>query len=256
MEKIKLFAGPCVVESLAVTSSIAQFLKETTQKFPQIDFTFKASIVKANRTSRTSFTGVGRDYGLEILTAIRNEIKVPVLTDVHSVEDVLIVSPKVDILQIPAMLMRQTDIIEAAARSRLPINIKKSQQAAPRDMKHVIDKIRALSDAHLYVTERGYAFGYNDLIVDFRNFHYMRDMGAQIIFDASHSLQRPSAPADPFARDIAPKMARAAMAFGVDGIFLECHHNPEKARCDGETSLYLSQIEKLLQDLTTIKNIG
>lgn len=256
MEKIILIAGPCVVESPALTSCIAQALKDITTKAPEVNFIFKASLVKANRTAAQAFTGVGRDYALEILTAIRKEIKVPVITDVHSVEDVLAIAPHVDYLQIPAMLMRQTDILEAAARTGLPINIKKSQQAAPQDMKHVINKLRRITDAPLYITERGHAFGYNDLVVDFRGFHYMRDMGAKIIFDASHSLQRPSAPADPFARDIAPKMARAATAFGVDGIFLECHTNPEKARCDGDTSLYLLQVEKLLKDLTAIKNIG
>lgn len=259
MEQIIFIAGPCVVESPAVTASIAQSLKEITSKYPQIYFIFKASIMKANRTQLNAFTGVGREYALEILTAIKNEIKVPILTDVHSIEDIEVVSPKVDYLQIPAMLMRQTDLLLAAAETRKPLNIKKAQFAAPDDMKYVIDKIRSKSDANLCITERGTCFGHHDLVVDFRGFDTMSKYGAKVIFDASHSLQRPSAygksGSTPDARDIAPKMAKAAMAFGVDGIFLECHHNPTKARCDGDTSLYLSQLDSLLRDLTGIKNM-
>ena len=262
MEKSKLimFMGPCVVESPAVTSAIAASLKDIVANYPDVRFCFKASFDKANRTRADAFRGVGKEYGIEILRSIYHEIKVPVITDVHSVKDIELIQDFVSVIQIPAMLCRQTDLLLAAAETGKPLNIKKMQMMAPDDMKYVIEKIRTRSDAELFLTERGTTFGHGDLVVDFRSFHTMSGFGAKVIFDASHSLQRPSlygkSGSTPDARDIAPKMARAAVAFGVDGVFLECHHNPLKARCDGDTSLYLSQIDKLLQDLTAIRNVG
>lgn len=252
--------GPCIVDGPAMTTSIAIELKKITDRHPDVGFIFKASLDKANRTSHKSFRGLGTDYALEIISSIRQEVKIPVLTDVHSVQDVEKVAQHVDYIQIPAFLGRQTDLLLAAAETQLPINIKKPQFCAPHDVKYIVEKIRSKSDAALLVTERGHCFGYNDLVVDFRGFSDLETLGVSVIFDMSHSLQRPSAHgtsgSTPDARNIAPRMARAAVAYGIDGIFAECYPNPTKARCDGDTSLYLSQVDPLLTDLTTIQSCG
>lgn len=256
---LTFIAGPCTIESPAIASALAAELKSITSRFP-VDFIFKASFDKANRTKQDSFRGLGKDYAIEILRSIRSEVKVKVTTDIHHPEDVQKIIDFVDVIQIPAMLSRQTDLIIAAAESRKAINVKKMQMMSPDDIKYVIEKIRSKSNAKIYITERGTCFGYNNLIVDFRGFHTMSQYDAEILFDASHSLQRPSTHGNsgstPDARDIAPKMARAAVAMGVGGIFVECANNPTKVRCDGDTSLYLSQIEPLLKDLTNIPPWG
>ncbi|MCA9885954.1 MAG: 3-deoxy-8-phosphooctulonate synthase [Anaerolineae bacterium] len=247
-----LIAGPCVVESLDTTYKIAKDLKEITSrlKFP---FIFKASYDKANRTSHTSFRSLGFKEALEILETIRQELGVLVLTDVHEVSQIEAVSKIVDVLQIPAFLCRQTDILQAAGKTGLPVNIKRGQFMAPEDMAYAVEKVRATKNDNVFLTERGYSFGYHNLVVDVRAFPIMRRY-APVIFDVTHSVQMPGAQggASGGKREFAPYLARAAAAAGVDGFFIETHPDPDNALSDGPNMIPLDEMEQFLGELVTI----
>lgn len=246
-----LIAGPCVVESRQLAMDVAGELKAICAEVG-VPFIFKASYDKANRSSIKSFRGLGMDKGLEILGDVRREIGVPVLTDVHDASEIAAVAAVVDVLQTPAFLCRQTDFICAVASSGKPVNIKKGQFLAPADMKNVVDKARSASNAdNIMVCERGATFGYNNLISDMRGLMVMRDTGCPVVFDATHSVQLPGGQghASGGERKFVPVLARAAVASGIAGIFMETHPNPEKALSDGPNAWPLQHMKVLLQTL-------
>ncbi|MCG2633897.1 MAG: 3-deoxy-8-phosphooctulonate synthase [Gammaproteobacteria bacterium] len=245
-----LIAGPCVIEDPELTIGIARELQEITAAL-EMPFIFKASFDKANRTSDQAYRGPGREEGLEILRSIREELGVPVLTDVHSVADVEVAAAVVDVLQIPAFLCRQTDLIRAAASSGLPVNIKKGQFLAPPDMLPVVEKARAAGGQQIMVCERGSSFGYNNLVVDMRGLAQMRQTGCPVVFDATHSVQLPGGQGSSSGgqRQFVPVLARAAISAGVAGIFMETHPNPEKALSDGPNAWPLQHMAALLKQL-------
>lgn len=248
-----LIAGPCVIESESVTFEIASALKKMTSDLG-IPFVFKASYDKANRTSITSYRGPGPEVGLEILSDIRSRLSVPVISDIHSVAEVERAARVLDILQIPAFLCRQTDLLIAAARTGKPLNIKKGQFLAPWDMKHVIDKVRSAGNDRIMLTERGAMFGYNNLVTDFRGIRIMQDFGCPVIFDATHSVQLPGGAGGSSSgqREFAPVLARAALAVGADAIFMEVHPDPDNALSDGPNSIKLDAMSAILGDLLRI----
>ncbi|MEE8410030.1 MAG: 3-deoxy-8-phosphooctulonate synthase [Myxococcota bacterium] len=252
--RLTLIAGPCVIESYEMCRDLAAGILERADKHG-IPFIFKASFDKANRTSLASYRGPGLDEGLEILGRVRQEAGVPVLTDIHLPEQALPAAQVVDVLQTPAFLCRQTDLITAAAETGKPTNIKKGQFVAPEDMAHVVDKYRASGGGPVAVTERGSAFGYHNLVVDMRSLDVMRRVtGAPIIFDATHSVQHPSA-ADGVTggdRELAPLLARAAAAVGIDGLFCEVHPDPDRAKSDGPNSLTLELLDRMLAQVVAI----
>ena len=253
-----LIAGPCVIESSELAFSTARHLRDLTERLG-ISFIYKSSFDKANRTSAGSARGPGRDEGLEILDAVRRELGVAVLTDVHSVGDVEAAAQKVDVLQIPAFLCRQTDIVQAAARSGCPVNIKKGQFLAPHEMQHVVNKARdAQSDARVLVCERGFSFGYNNLVVDMRSIAQLRETGCPVVFDATHSVQLPGAAGGKSGgqREFVPVLARAAVAVGVSGLFMETHPNPDQALSDGPNAWPLDRMEALLGDLQALDSVA
>ncbi|HEX7466066.1 MAG TPA: 3-deoxy-8-phosphooctulonate synthase, partial [Usitatibacter sp.] len=230
-----LIAGPCVVESEELQMDVAGKLKEMTAELG-IPFIFKSSYDKANRSSGKSFRGPGMEKGLEILAKVRKTLGVPILTDVHTEEEVPTVAAIVDVLQTPAFLCRQTDFIHAVARAGKPVNIKKGQFLAPSDMKNVVDKAREASGAdNIMVCERGASFGYNNLVSDMRSLAIMRDTGCPVVFDATHSVQLPGGQGTSSGgqREFVPVLARAAVATGVSGVFMETHPDPSKALSDG-----------------------
>lgn len=246
-----LIAGPCVVESRQLAMDVAGTLKSICAEVG-VPFIFKASYDKANRSSIKSFRGLGMDKGLEILADVRREIGVPVLTDVHDSGDIAAVAAVVDVLQTPAFLCRQTDFICAVAAAGKPVNIKKGQFLAPADMKNVVDKARSASNAdNIMVCERGATFGYNNLISDMRGLMVMRDTGCPVVFDATHSVQLPGGQghASGGERKFVPVLARAAVASGIAGVFMETHPNPEKALSDGPNAWPLPHMKVLLQTL-------
>jgi 2-dehydro-3-deoxyphosphooctonate aldolase (KDO 8-P synthase) len=253
-----LIAGPCVIESEEHAIRMAEVVKGVTKAlgFP---FIFKASYDKANRTSIRSFRGPGVKEGLRILKKIKEQVGVPVLTDVHEVADVASVADAVDILQIPAFLCRQTDLVVAAALSGQPVNIKKGQFVSPWDMRHAVEKCREAGNSKVFLTERGTTFGYNNLVVDMRSLSIMRKF-APVVFDATHSVQLPSAQADDKSPAVSggqpefiPLLARAAVAAGVDGVFLEVHDNPKEAKSDGANALDLTKLRELLKELLAVR---
>jgi 2-dehydro-3-deoxyphosphooctonate aldolase (KDO 8-P synthase) len=254
-----LISGPCVIESEEHALKMATAISRLTGEL-NVPFIFKASYDKANRTSFKSFRGPGVDEGVRILRKIAEEIKVPVLTDVHEVTDVSRVAEAVDILQIPAFLCRQTDLILAAARSGRAINIKKGQFVSPWDMRHAVEKCRAAGNQRVFLTERGSSFGYNNLVVDMRSLPIMREF-APVVFDATHSVQLPSAGADNNGGpaissgqpQYIPVLARAAVAAGVDGIFMEVHDNPAAAKSDGANALELTRLRAVLEQLIALR---
>ena len=251
---IFLIAGPCVLESRELAFDVAGQLKVLCQEL-EIPFVFKASYDKANRSSGSSFRGLGMERGLEILSDIRKALNVPVLTDVHEREDVPMVAAHVDVLQTPAFLCRQTDFIQAVAAAGRPVNIKKGQFLAPGDMKNVVDKARAASGADtIMVCERGVSFGYNNLVSDMRSLSIMRDTGCPVIFDATHSVQLPGGlgGASGGQREFVPVLARAAVAAGVAGIFMETHPDPAKALSDGPNAWPLGKMKGLLETLIEV----
>lgn len=251
-----LIAGPCVIETFDATLETAVYLKELTEKL-QIPFIFKASYDKANRTSLGSYRGPGLSKGLEILSAIKERCGVPLISDVHRSDEIAAAAQVLDILQIPAFLCRQTDFVIAVSASGKPINIKKGQFLAPWDVEHVVDKVVSTGNRQVLLTERGTTFGYNNLVVDFRSLTIMQGLGWPVVFDATHSVQLPggAGKASGGQREFVPAMARAAVAAGVDGVFLEVHKDPECALCDGPNSLPLSGLETLLNDLKAINTI-
>jgi 2-dehydro-3-deoxyphosphooctonate aldolase (KDO 8-P synthase) len=257
-----LIAGPCVVESEALQMDVAGKLKEMTAALG-IPFIFKSSYDKANRSSGASFRGPGMDKGLEILAKVKRELGVPLLTDVHTEADVPAVSEVVDVLQTPAFLSRQTDFIRTVAQSGKPVNIKKGQFLAPHDMKNVIDKARAaarekgLSEDRFLACERGVSFGYNNLVSDMRSLAIMRETGAPVVFDATHSVQLPGGLGQSSGgqREFVPVLARAAIAVGVAGVFMETHPDPANALSDGPNAVPLKHMRALLEQLVAIDRV-
>jgi len=250
-----LIAGPCVIEDYETTREIAAHLKETTEKL-EVPFIFKASFDKANRTSVTAFRGPGLTEGLRVLEEIKKEFGIPILSDVHRIREIPAAARVLDIIQIPAFLCRQTDVIVEVAKSGKVVNIKKGQFLAPWDIVNVVEKITSAGNRRILITERGTMFGYNNLVVDFRGFMIMRQTGYPVIFDATHSVQLPGGAGKSSGgqREYIPMLARAAVAAGVDGVFMEVHTNPEQALCDGPNSLKLDTIYNLLARLKTIHN--
>lgn len=252
-----LIAGPCVVESRTVVFRTCEKVKEITAKL-KIPFVFKSSYMKANRTSGESFRGLEMDKALKILADVKNEFNVPVLTDVHSEVEAGIAAEVVDILQIPAFLCRQTELLEAAGETGKIVNIKKGQFLAPADLKYQAEKVASTGNNKILLTERGTTFGYNNLVVDFRGLVIMKGFGYPVIFDATHSVQMPSKEngvSGGCPEFIAP-LARAAMAVGIDGIFIETHPNPSRALSDGSNMLKLDNLEILLKELLKLYKIS
>jgi len=257
-----LIAGPCVVESEQLQIDVAGALKEMTTALG-IPFIFKSSYDKANRSSGTTFRGPGMEKGLEILGKVKRELKVPILTDVHSIEEIGTVASVVDVLQTPAFLCRQTDFIHAVAQSGKPVNIKKGQFLAPHDMKNVIDKARAaakakgLSEDNFMACERGASFGYNNLVSDMRSLAIMRETGAPVVFDATHSVQLPGGQGTSSGgqREFVPVLARAAIAVGVAGVFMETHPDPKNAMSDGPNAVPLKHMKALLEQLLALDRV-
>jgi 2-dehydro-3-deoxyphosphooctonate aldolase (KDO 8-P synthase) len=247
-----LIAGPCAVESRAMTLDIAARLKAITAELG-LPFVFKASYDKANRTSHTSFRSIGFEASLDILRAVKTQVGVPVLTDVHETTQVEPVAAVVDVLQIPAFLCRQTDLLQAAGRSSLPVNIKRGQFMAPGGMEHAVAKVRAVGNDRVCLTERGYTFGYNNLVVDMRAFPLMRRF-APVIFDVTHSVQMPGGQGDASGgqREFAPYLARAAAGAGVDGFFVETHPDPAQALSDGPNMIPLDEMPAFLAMLLAV----
>jgi len=245
-----LIAGPCVIESEALALSTAADLKQLTGELG-IPFIYKSSFDKANRSSLDSFRGPGMEEGLRILQKVKDELQVPVLTDVHEDTPLDEVCDVVDVLQTPAFLCRQTNFIQNVARTGKPVNIKKGQFLAPWDMKNVVDKARATGNQQIMVCERGVSFGYNNLVSDMRSLAVMRNTGAPVVFDATHSVQLPGGQgsASGGQREFVPVLARAAVAAGVSGLFMETHPNPAEALSDGPNAWPLGQMKELLETL-------
>jgi 2-dehydro-3-deoxyphosphooctonate aldolase (KDO 8-P synthase) len=246
-----LIAGPCVIESREMALDTAGQLKEICQEVG-INFIYKSSYDKANRSSGKSFRGLGMDRGLDILAEVRKQIGVPVLTDVHTEDEIEPVAAAVDVLQTPAFLCRQTDFIHAVAKSGRPVNIKKGQFLSPWDMQNVVEKAREASgSAHIMVCERGASFGYNNLVSDMRSLAVMRNTGCPVVFDATHSVQLPGGQGTVSGgqREFVPVLARAAVAAGVSGVFMETHPNPSKALSDGPNAFPLGRMKELLMTL-------
>jgi 2-dehydro-3-deoxyphosphooctonate aldolase (KDO 8-P synthase) len=262
-----LIAGPCVIESEQMALDTAGELKAITTELG-IPFIYKSSFDKANRSSGKSFRGLGMEKGLEILATVKREIGVPVLTDIHEIDEIKPVAAVVDVLQTPAFLCRQTDFIRACAQSGKPVNIKKGQFLAPHDMKNVIDKARdaareaGLPDDVFMACERGVSFGYNNLVSDMRSLAIMRETGAPVVFDATHSVQLPGGQGTSSGgqREFVPVLSRAAVATGVAGVFMETHPDPNKAMSDGPNAVPLSRMKELLAVLkeldTLVKRAG
>jgi 2-dehydro-3-deoxyphosphooctonate aldolase (KDO 8-P synthase) len=258
--KLFLIAGPCVIESeehvLKMAEAIAAIARSR-----NLPFIFKASYDKANRTSIRSFRGPGLEEGLRILRKVGEAVKVPVLTDVHEVSDVPRVAEAVDVLQIPAFLCRQTDLLVAAGKSGRAVNVKKGQFVSPWDMRHAVEKVREAGGERVFLTERGASFGYNNLVVDMRSLAIMREL-APVVFDATHSVQLPSAANDGGGPAISggqpefiPLLSRAAVAAGVDGVFMEVHDNPAQAKSDGANALDLRLLPGVLDQLLAIQAV-
>ncbi|MBN2262956.1 MAG: 3-deoxy-8-phosphooctulonate synthase [Prolixibacteraceae bacterium] len=250
-----LIAGPCVIEGEEMAFEIAKTLIDITQRLG-IPFIFKGSYRKANRSRLDSFTGIGDEKALNILKNISNTFGVPVTTDVHSATEAQLAANYVDILQIPAFLCRQTDLLEAAARTGKVVNIKKGQFLAPESMKHAVDKIRENGNNDVMLTERGTTFGYTDLVVDYRGIPVMQQNNCPVVLDITHSLQQPnqSTGVTGGRPDMIETIARAGIAVGVDGLFLETHPNPAEAKSDGANMLHLNLVESLLSKLVKIRS--
>jgi len=258
LNKNKLFTilGPCVIESEKMTMQLAESLKDISEEL-NIDMIFKASFDKANRSSIESYRGPGIDEGLRILKKIKDELELPVLSDIHEPQQAVQVSEVLDIIQIPAFLCRQTDLLTAAGETGLPVNVKKSQFMAPEDMEFVAGKIRSTGNENILLTERGTFFGYRNLVVDIRNIPVMKKTGYPVIIDATHSVQRPTetngvSGGNP---EFIPLIAGAGLLAGADGVFLEVHPDPQNALSDGANSLDLKKLKPLLIRLEKIYNI-
>jgi 2-dehydro-3-deoxyphosphooctonate aldolase (KDO 8-P synthase) len=245
--------GPCVIESEKFVRRMARKIAEVCAS-ENVEFIFKASYDKANRTSVRSFRGIGVREGCDILSGIGRELKTPVTTDVHSASEAEIAGEKIDMLQIPAFLCRQTDLLRAAAETGRAINVKKGQFLAPWDMRNIAEKLITFGNSRFCFTERGTTFGYNNLVADMRSLYWMREAGYRVIFDATHSVQRPGGAGDSTSGDagLAPVLARAAVAAGCDGIFMEVHENPARALSDGPNQVRLNDLPKHLRMLKAI----
>jgi 2-dehydro-3-deoxyphosphooctonate aldolase (KDO 8-P synthase) len=250
---LTIIAGPCVIESFDTTFQIADDLKRLAQKL-QIGLIFKASFDKANRTSIAAYRGPGLKEGLRILAEIKTALGIPLLSDVHEIHQVEKAAAVLDVLQIPAFLGRQTDFILEVARAGKPVNIKKGQFLAPWDVVNIVEKIESAGNRQILLTERGAMFGYNNLVVDFRSIPIMQNTGYPVIFDATHSVQLPGGAGQSSGgqRQYAPVLARAAVAAGVDAVFMEVHPDPDHALCDGPNSLHLNGLEALLSQLKAV----
>ncbi|MFC1885264.1 3-deoxy-8-phosphooctulonate synthase [Thermodesulfobacteriota bacterium] len=249
-------SGPCVIENEATTLEVARFLKNLGEEL-EIPVVFKTSYDKANRTSLNSFRGPGLDRGMEIIKKVKDTLGLPVLSDVHSADQVEKVKRVLDIIQIPAFLCRQTDLLLEAAGSGLPVNVKKGQFISPLEMGQAVDKIVSSGNRSILITERGTTFGYNNLVVDFRSIPIMKDFGFPIVFDATHSVQLPggSGTASGGQREFVGTLSRAAVAAGADGVFMEIHPDPNSALCDGANSLPLGEVKPLLVMLKRIHSL-
>lgn len=248
-----IIAGPCVIESQDVVFYTAEKLKEICRRVG-LSFIFKSSYDKSNRTSLSSFRGPGMEKGLKMLSDVRSKFNVPVISDVHAIEEIKPASQVLDALQIPAFLSRQTDLILAASRTGKPVNIKKGQFLAPWDVKNIIDKFTSTGNQNLFITERGTSFGYNNLVVDFRGLTIMKSFGYPILFDVTHSLQLPGGKGNSSGgqREFAEPLARAAAAVGVDGLFIEVHPDPDRALCDGPNMVSVDSVLALLRAVENI----
>jgi len=249
-----LLAGPCVVESEKNIFQVAEEVLKITEKL-KIPYVFKASFKKANRSRLDSFTGIGDEQALKMLGKLRNEFKVPIVTDIHTAEDAALAAEYVDILQIPAFLCRQTDLLIAAAQTGKFVNIKKGQFLAPGSMKFAVDKVAESGNKNIMITDRGTMFGYQDLIIDYRGIPEMKEFGYPVILDITHSLQQPNQPSGVTGGrpELIETIARAGIAVGVDGIFIETHPDPANAKSDGANMLNLKHLEKLLTHLVEIR---
>lgn len=255
-QPLALLAGPCVLEGLDRCLLIGRTIKEITGRLG-IPYVFKASFDKANRSSFNGFRGPGLKKGLEMLQTIKDELQVPIVTDVHTEEQIELVAKVADIIQIPAFLCRQTDLLYAAAQSGAVVNVKKGQFMAPGDMRNVVDKLHEGGCSQILLTERGASFGYNNLVVDMRTFPIMRSFGYPVVFDGTHSVQLPGGAGTCSAgnREFVPNLVRAAVGAGVDALFMEVHDNPEEALCDGPNMVYLDKLEDLLKDALAIHEV-
>lgn len=251
-----LLAGPCVIEDYDRTLMIGRRTRAICEKLG-IPYVFKASFDKANRSSYSSFRGPGLKEGLEILASIKKELNVPVVSDIHDVTQIEPAAEVLDVLQIPAFLCRQTDLVYGAAKTGKCVNVKKGQFMAPKDMINVLHKMEETGNQNLMLTERGFSFGYNNLVVDMRSFPIMRSFDYPVIFDATHAVQLPggAGTASSGQREFVANLARGAVASGIDGLFFEVHDNPEEALSDGPNMLYLDTLEDLLTDLIAIDKI-
>ncbi len=254
-QPLLLIAGPCALESADLARTVAATMKDICGRLG-INYVFKASFDKANRTSITSYRGPGLEAGLETLARVREELQVPVVSDIHEVHQVAAAADVLDIIQIPAFLCRQTDLLSAAAKSGKPVNVKKGQFVSPWDMKNVVNKLRESGATQVMLVERGASFGYNNLVVDMRSLPVMRSLGCPVIFDATHSVQLPGGAggASDGQREFIAPLTRAAVAAGIDGIFMEVHPEPDKALCDGPNSIPLADIEGLLKQILRIRD--
>ena len=252
---LTLFGGPCVIESEEFSLKMAAGIKQVCDRL-NINFVFKSSFDKANRTSINSFRGYPIEEGLKILQKVKDEIGVPLVTDIHLPEQAAIAAEVVDVLQIPAFLCRQTDLLLAAAATGKAINVKKGQFLAPWDMKNVVAKLESSGNKRIMLTERGTSFGYNTLVVDFRSFPQMRALGYPVVFDATHSVQMPGGQGNKSGgqREFVPYLARAAAAIGIDALFMEIHEDPERALSDGPNMIPLAQLEAVLQNILNVRN--
>jgi len=254
-QPLLLIGGPCALESEELARRVAGTMREICGRLG-INYVFKASFDKANRTSLDSYRGPGLQDGLATLAKIRRELQVPVISDIHDVSQVDAAAEVLDIIQIPAFLCRQTDLLAAAARTGKPVNVKKGQFVSPWDMQNAVGKIRGVGGSKIMLVERGASFGYNNLVVDMRSLPVMRSFGCPVIFDATHSVQLPGGAGGSSGgqREFIAPLSRAAMAVGIDGIFMEIHPEPEKALCDGPNSLPLDRMEDLLRQLLRVRN--
>jgi 2-dehydro-3-deoxyphosphooctonate aldolase (KDO 8-P synthase) len=255
-QPLVLISGPCVIESPEETLAIAAALKELTARLG-IGFIFKASYDKANRTAIDAYRGPGLKDGLAVLARIKRELGVPVLSDVHAADEVAAAAEVLDVIQIPAFLCRQTDLLLAAAATGKPVNVKKGQFLAPWDVAHVVAKIASTGNRRVLLTERGVTFGYNNLVVDFRAIAILQQTGCPVVFDATHSVQLPGGAGQSSGgqREFVPLLARAAVAAGAEGVFMEVHPDPDRALCDGPNSLRLDMLPPLLAQLKAIREL-
>ena len=255
-QPLTLIAGPCVIESKELVFEVAGALSEICKKL-KINLVFKSSYDKANRTSNSGYRGLGLSAGLEILSAVKNEFQIAMLTDIHESHEAKEASEVVDVLQIPAYLCRQTELLKSAALTGKAVNVKKGQFLAPWDMSNVVNKLRDFGAKNIIVTERGSSFGYNALVVDYRSLPQMREFGCPVVFDVTHSVQQPGGLGSSSGgqREFAAALARAAVAVGVDGLFMEVHPDPDKALSDGPNMIPLHRVEKLLSQLLEIRQV-